>query len=44
VQVLENSPEDRIKDGFVDVPVEPGLGVALASRRLEPFLWARCEG
>jgi galactonate dehydratase len=40
VQVLENSPEDRIKDGVVPVPTAPGLGVALAAERLRPFLWA----
>jgi galactonate dehydratase len=40
VQVLENSPEDRIKDGVVPVPTAPGLGVALAAERLGPFLWA----
>jgi galactonate dehydratase len=42
VQLLENPPEARIKDGFVDVPAEPGLGVTLAIDRVQPFLWARC--
>ncbi|MFL5212076.1 MAG: mandelate racemase/muconate lactonizing enzyme family protein [Microvirga sp.] len=41
VQVLEDSPEERIRDGFVDLPSAPGLGVTLASKRLEPFLWAQ---
>src|SRR5215208_6698533 len=41
VEVLEDSPEDRIKDGFVDLPSAPGLGVTLAARLLEPFLWAQ---
>jgi galactonate dehydratase len=40
VQVLEDSPEDRIKDGLVAVPTAPGLGVTLATERLRPFLWA----
>ena len=41
VQVLEDSPEDRIRDGFVDLPSAPGIGVTLAAKRLEPFLWAQ---
>jgi len=42
VQVLENPPEERIKDGFLDVPDEPGLGVRLSAERVRGFLWARC--
>ena len=42
VQVLESPPEERIKDGFLDVPDEPGLGVRLCAERVRPFLWARC--
>jgi galactonate dehydratase len=40
VQVLEDSPEERIRGGFVAVPTGPGLGVALSCERLRPFLWA----
>ena len=43
VQVLEDPPEVRIAAGFVPVPTAPGLGVTLASDRLRPFRWARCE-
>jgi galactonate dehydratase len=43
VQVLEDSPEDLIKDGSIPIPSAPGLGVTLASERLQPFVWARCE-
>jgi len=43
VQVLEDSPEDRIKNGFIPLPETPGLGVALATERLAPFLWAQCK-
>ncbi len=39
VQVLEDSPEDRIKGGFIPVPTAPGLGVTLAAERLRPFRW-----
>jgi galactonate dehydratase len=42
VQVLENSPEELIRDSYVEVPTEPGLGVRLASERVRPFLWAQC--
>ena len=42
VQVLENSPEARIKDGFLAVTDEPGLGARLSAERMRPFLWARC--
>ncbi len=42
VQLLENPPEARIKDGFVDVPADPGLGVELSADRIRSFLWARC--
>jgi galactonate dehydratase len=41
-QLLENPPEARIKDGFLDVPGDPGLGATLAMERAQPFLWARC--
>jgi galactonate dehydratase len=40
VQVLENSPEDRIADGFLPLDREPGLGVRLASERVRPYLFA----
>jgi galactonate dehydratase len=43
VQVLMDSPEDRIQDGMAPIPTAPGLGVTLDSDRLRPFCWARCE-
>jgi len=43
VQLLENPPEDRIRSGFLGVLTEPGLGVTLATERIRPHLWARCE-
>ena len=42
VQVLADPPEERIKDGRLDVTAAPGLGATLAHDRLRPFLWARC--
>lgn len=43
VQVLESPPEEKIRGGFIDVPGEPGLGVALHRGRVKPFLFASCE-
>jgi hypothetical protein len=43
MQVLEDSPENAIRDGFVEVPAGAGIGVTLAAERLTPFRWARCE-
>jgi galactonate dehydratase len=43
VQVLQDSPEDRIRDGFLPVPSGQGLGATLDAERLAPFLWSRCE-
>ncbi|HXQ66209.1 MAG TPA: mandelate racemase/muconate lactonizing enzyme family protein [Alphaproteobacteria bacterium] len=43
VQVLENSPEDGIKDGSMAIPGGPGLGVTLAAERVRPFLFAECR-
>jgi galactonate dehydratase len=42
VQLLENPPEERIRDGFVEVQQDPGLGAVLAHDRAAPFLWASC--
>lgn len=43
VQVLENSPENRIKDGYLPLDDTPGLGVTLAHERLRPYLFAQCQ-
>ncbi|HEY3634156.1 MAG TPA: enolase C-terminal domain-like protein, partial [Caldimonas sp.] len=42
VQLLENPPEERIRDGFLEVLQDPGLGALLAHDRAAPFLWASC--
>jgi len=42
VQLLEDPPEERIQEGFLEVREDPGLGVALARDRAAPFLWASC--
>ena len=43
VQVLKDSPEDRIAKGFLALTDEPGLGVELASEQVRPFLFAECQ-
>lgn len=43
VQVLENSPEDRIRDGSLALDSAPGLGVHLAVERVRPFRFAECR-
>jgi galactonate dehydratase len=43
VQLLDDPPETRIRNGVVDVATGPGLGVTLSTVRARPFLWARCE-
>ncbi len=40
VQLLDDPPEARIKDGFLDVPETAGLGATL-SAAARSFLWAR---
>ena len=37
VQVLQNPPEDRIKEGYLDVLREPGLGVSVDEKALAPY-------
>ncbi|MEK6420295.1 MAG: hypothetical protein V4801_11860 [Burkholderia gladioli] len=41
--MLENAPEARIKDGWLEVEDKPGLGVTLARENVKPFLGATCE-
>ncbi|KQV27132.1 dehydratase [Rhizobium sp. Root1203] len=37
VQVLKNSPEDRIKDGYLDVATDVGLGAEVDAEKLKPY-------
>lgn len=43
VQVLEDPPEDRIKDGRLAGARSAGLGVTLAKDRLKDSLWGICK-
>ena len=36
-EVVEDAFERKIKDGYVDVPMAPGLGVTLNHRTVDPF-------
>jgi galactonate dehydratase len=40
VEIMENNPELRIKDGVLTVESGPGLGVIMNQKALEPFLYA----
>ncbi|MCZ7472397.1 MULTISPECIES: mandelate racemase/muconate lactonizing enzyme family protein [Rhizobiaceae] len=37
VQVLKNAPEDRIKNGLLEVGSDPGLGADVDTERLKPY-------
>jgi galactonate dehydratase len=37
VQVLKNAPEDRIRNGRLEITRDPGLGIAVDSERLAPY-------
>ena len=42
IEVLEDSPQDRIVNGRLKVESRSGLGVTLAKERLRDSLWATC--
>jgi galactonate dehydratase len=44
VQVLEESPEDNIRNGYLEISDRPGLGVELSMNRIRPFLWTESSG
>ncbi|MQW88225.1 mandelate racemase/muconate lactonizing enzyme family protein [Sinorhizobium saheli] len=37
VQVLKNAPEDRIKNGFLEVTSDAGMGAVVDTAKLEPY-------
>ena len=43
VEVLENRPEARIRNGTLVIGSDPGLGATLGRERLAPFLFAQCR-
>jgi galactonate dehydratase len=42
VDFVRDPLEAQVKNGFVDLPTAPGLGVTIDRERLAPFEWARC--
>lgn len=43
VEITDDPPEARIRNGMVSIPDRPGLGIALRAEVLAPFLWASVE-
>jgi galactonate dehydratase len=43
VEILQENPERRIKDGHLVVDRKPGLGVELDHKVIDRFLWAECK-
>jgi galactonate dehydratase len=39
LEILENPLEASVRDGFLPIPAEPGLGVTLARARVAPYLY-----
>jgi galactonate dehydratase len=39
-QLVDHAAEDDIKNGLLRIPDRPGLGISLATDRVQPFLWA----
>ncbi len=40
-QLVDQPPEDGVKDGIMHIPDRPGLGISLVADRVHPFLWAQ---
>jgi len=40
VEFLDNPPESRIKNGRLDLPTAPGLGINLLEKKVEQYRWA----
>jgi galactonate dehydratase len=43
LEILENPLEPLVADGYLPIPTEPGLGVTLNRKNVEPYLWARLQ-
>lgn len=41
VEFTDNPPEARIRNGRLDIPDSPGMGIDLLAEQVAPFLWAR---
>jgi galactonate dehydratase len=41
--VVNNAPELGIRQSYMPIPNEPGLGVELVEEHVRPFLWTTCK-
>jgi galactonate dehydratase len=41
--IVDHAPELDIKDGYMPISSQPGLGVELNSKVVDPFLWSECK-
>lgn len=39
IEITDNAPEARVKNGRIDIPDTPGLGINLDQKAIKPFLW-----
>lgn len=40
IEITDDPPEGRVRNGMVSIPNRPGLGINLLPKALAPFLWA----
>jgi galactonate dehydratase len=40
--LVDHAPELDVRDGVLDIPDRPGLGISLVEEQVRPFLWAEC--
>ena len=41
--IVDYAPELDIKDGYIPISSQPGLGVELNPKVVDPFLWSECK-
>jgi galactonate dehydratase len=39
--IVDRPPELEVRNGYLQVPNRPGLGIELVAERVRPFLWAQ---
>jgi galactonate dehydratase len=42
-QIVDHAPELNVKNGFLEIPSRPGLGIELIDEKVKPYLYARCK-
>jgi galactonate dehydratase len=43
IQFTDVVPEAQVKDGYLQVPTAPGLGITLLEEKVRPYLWAEVD-